>query len=179
MAKEHSQRGVHLCDCTTCQQHPHSSVAHEHRRINRLVAAADERTRRLLVGFFAQQHGRGGKALFSRITGLDHDTIARGQRELQRVQPQPVHRIRQPGGGRTRTEKNPSRPEASGRTASGRYSWRPDHRTEMDAPFAPQGPESAAAARHSIDAADDCTAVESTPLQPADQPETRGGHSRS
>jgi hypothetical protein len=105
MSVEHSQRAVHVCACTTCQQHSHSSVAQEHRRINRLVATADERTRRLLVGFLAHQHGCGGIALFSRITGLDPDTIARGQRELQRVPPKPPGRIRRPGAGRPRAGK--------------------------------------------------------------------------
>ena len=105
MAKEHSQRVVHACACPTCQQHPHSALAREHRRINRLVATADERTRRLLVGFFAQQHGPGGIAHFAQITGLDPNTIARGQRELQHGQPQPAHRVRRPGAGRPRAEK--------------------------------------------------------------------------
>jgi hypothetical protein len=73
--------------------------------MNRLVATADERTRRLLVGFLAQQHGPGGIALFARLTGLDPDTIARGQRELPRASPKPSQRIRRPGAGRPRTEK--------------------------------------------------------------------------
>jgi hypothetical protein len=105
MVKPHPQRVVHVCACTACQQHPHSSVAREHRRINRLVATADERTRRLLVGFLAQQQGRGGIAHFAQITGLDPDTIARGQRELQRAPRQPATRIRRPGAGRPSTEK--------------------------------------------------------------------------
>jgi hypothetical protein len=105
MAKEHSRRAIHVCDCPTCQQHPHSALAREHRRINRLVAAADERTRRLLVGFLAQQHGRGGIAHLAQITGLDPNTIARGQRELQRLPPPPGQRIRRPGAGRPRAGK--------------------------------------------------------------------------
>ena len=109
MAMEHSQRVVHVCACTTCQQHPHSSAAQEHRRINRLVATADESTRRLLVGFLAHQHGRGGIALLSRITGLDPDTIARGQRELQRIPPKPAHGIRRSGAGRPRAENKSPR----------------------------------------------------------------------
>lgn len=100
MSREHSQRVIHVCACTPCHQHPPSSVARGHRRVNRLVATADERTRRLLVGFLAHEHGRGGLALFSRITGLDPHTIARGRRELQRPPPQSVHRIRRPGAGR-------------------------------------------------------------------------------
>jgi hypothetical protein len=105
MAKEHSQRLVHVCTCATCQQHPHSALAREHRRINRLVATANERSRRLLVGFLAQQHGRGGLAYLARITGLHPNTIARGQRELQHIPPKPLPRIRQPGAGRPCAEK--------------------------------------------------------------------------
>jgi len=105
MAQEHCQRVVHVCACPTCQQHPHSSLAQEHRRINRLVAAADERTRRLLVGFLAHKHGHGGIAHCAQITGLDPNTIARGQRELQRVRPKPARRIRRPGAGRPHAEK--------------------------------------------------------------------------
>jgi hypothetical protein len=105
MTQKHSRRVVPVCRCTTCQQHPHSSSAREHRRINRLVAVADERTRRLLVGFLAQQLGRGGIAHFARITGLDPDTIARGQRELPHARPTPAHRIRRRGAGRPRAEK--------------------------------------------------------------------------
>jgi hypothetical protein len=69
-----------------------------------LVAAADERARRLLVGFLAEQHGRGGISLLSRITGLDRNTIARGQRELHDDATFPADRIRQRGGGRKRVE---------------------------------------------------------------------------
>src|SRR5262249_2271306 len=105
MAKKPSRRVVHVCTCTTCQQHPCGARAREHRRLNRLVAAADERSRRLLVGFLARPHGPGGIALFPRITGLDPNTIARGQRELQRVPPKPSPRIRRPGAGRPRAEK--------------------------------------------------------------------------
>jgi hypothetical protein len=105
MAKEYSRRVVPACTCTTCQQHPHSSSAQERRRINRLVAVADERTRRLLVGFLAHQHGRGGIAHLARITGLDANTIARGQRELRHARPTPARRIRRPGAGQPRAEK--------------------------------------------------------------------------
>lgn len=105
MAKENSQPALHRCECPTCQRHPHSSVAREHRRINRLVATADERTQRLLVGFLARQHGRGGIALLARITGLDRNTIARGQRELQQRRRMKSSRVRRPGAGRPRAEK--------------------------------------------------------------------------
>ena len=105
MAKEHSQRATHACACAACRGHPHGARAREHRRINRLVAATDERTRRLLVGFLARQHGRGGLTLLAQVTGLDRNTIARGQRELRRGHPRPPHRVRRPGAGRPRAEK--------------------------------------------------------------------------
>jgi hypothetical protein len=105
MAKEHPQRALHVCTCSACQQHPQSACARAHRRINRLVATADERMRRLLVGFLAQQHGRGGIASLERITGLDANTIARGQRELQRGRPGASPRVRRPGAGRPCAEK--------------------------------------------------------------------------
>jgi hypothetical protein len=105
MTKEHSPSGLHVCPCTTCQQHPHSSVAGEHRRINRLVAAADERIRRLLAGFLALKHGRGGVTLLATITGLDRNTVARGRYEMQRGHAKAAHRVRRPGAGRPRSEK--------------------------------------------------------------------------
>ena len=105
MAKENRPPVVHSCECSTCQQHPHSALAREHRRINRLVAATDERTRRLLVGFLARQHGRGGNTLLARITGLDRHTISRGQHELQRLGRPQSGRVRRAGAGRPRVEK--------------------------------------------------------------------------
>ena len=105
MATKHGVRVVHLCPCPACQQHPRSVCAREHCRINRLVAAADERTRRLVAGFLAQQHGRGGVVLLAQITGLHRNTVARGRRELRHGSPPEVGRIRRPGAGRPRAEK--------------------------------------------------------------------------
>lgn len=105
MAKEKPQRACHSCACATCRQHPRGSVAREHRRVNRLLAVADERTRRLLAGFLAHQHGRGGITRLAEITGLDRNTIARGQRELRQRGRQGAGRVRRPGGGRPATEK--------------------------------------------------------------------------
>lgn len=105
MAKENSQPALHSCECSTCQQHPQSARAREHRRINRLVAATDERARRLLVGFLARQHGRGGISLLARITGLDRHTIACGQHELRRRGRSQSDHVRRPGAGRPRLEK--------------------------------------------------------------------------
>src|SRR5947209_20268966 len=104
LTRRKSRRLVHACECPTCRRYPKGRVAREHRTLNRLIAAADERTRRLLAGFLARQHGRGGIALLARITGLDRNTIARGRRELR----QPFRasgRIRRPGAGGQRGEK--------------------------------------------------------------------------
>jgi len=104
LTKRNPRRLVHACECVTCRRYPKGRVAREHRVLNRLIAAADERTRRLLAGFLARQHGKGGIALLARITGLDRDTVARGRCELR----QPLRssgRIRRSGAGGQRVEK--------------------------------------------------------------------------
>jgi hypothetical protein len=102
------RQDVHVCSCSICQLHPRGSVAREHRAINRLLAAADERLRRLMVGFFARQRGAGGIIELERITGIDRNTIAKGQKELRQTKPLALGRIRQPGAGRkTLEEKSP------------------------------------------------------------------------
>ena len=95
---------VHVCSCPDCQLHPRSRVARDHRTINRLLAAADERLRRLLAGFFARQRGHGGIVELERISGIDRNTIAKGQRELVQANGLPLGRIRQSGAGRKRVE---------------------------------------------------------------------------
>ncbi len=77
-------------------------MAQEHRALNRLIVASDERPRRLL----ARQHGQGGVTLLARVTGLDRDTVAGGRRELG----QPFRlseRIFRPGAGPVRRKKVP------------------------------------------------------------------------
>jgi hypothetical protein len=104
LARNQRRQFVHPCECPTCRQFPKGRMAREHRALNRLIAATDERTRRLLVGFLARQYGKGGIALLARITGLDRNTIARGRRELR----QPCRasgRVRRPGAGCPRVEK--------------------------------------------------------------------------
>jgi len=104
MSKENHEAGLRLCSCRSCRQDPTGLIARQHRNVNRLVALADERSRRLLAGFLAEQYGHGGISLLSRITGLDRNTIARGVRELHGEQPLPSGRIRRRGGGRKRVE---------------------------------------------------------------------------
>jgi hypothetical protein len=92
------------CSCPTCCWEPDGAVAREHQAINRLLARIDERSRRLVAGFLAQRHGRGGIALLERITGLDRNTIARGRRELDAADALPAGRVRRAGAGPKRVE---------------------------------------------------------------------------
>jgi hypothetical protein len=101
---ENDAQGIHRCSCHACRREPEGAIAREHQAINRLVARADERTRRLVTGFLAQRHGRGGIALLERITGLDRNTIVRGRRELDRADTLPPGRVRRPGAGPKRVE---------------------------------------------------------------------------
>jgi hypothetical protein len=96
----------HACTCPTCRQHPRSAVAADHRLINRLLAAADERLRRLFAGFLARQLGSGGVSQLQRISGLDRKTIAKGLRELRQQDEPLTGRIRRPGGGRKPVEQS-------------------------------------------------------------------------
>jgi hypothetical protein len=104
MRKDTRNHLPHRCGCPDCLWHPKGPTAQEHRCINRLVAKADELTRRLFVGFLAQQRGRGGIALLHRITGLDRNTIARGLRELRHGDDLSPGRVRHPGAGRKKAE---------------------------------------------------------------------------
>jgi hypothetical protein len=101
---EASHREPHCCRCSACQEQPAGDVAHQHRDINRLVASLDEKARRLFVGFLARQHGRGGVAHFSRVTGLSRTTIRLGLVQLDQP-PKHDDRIRRPGSGRPKIEK--------------------------------------------------------------------------
>jgi hypothetical protein len=106
MSKTHENdvQGLHCCSCPVCHREPDGAIAREHQAIKRLVACTDERSRRLVAGFLAQRHGRGGFALLARITGLDRNTIARGRRELDQGGTAPAGRMRRPGAGRKRVE---------------------------------------------------------------------------
>lgn len=98
-------RAVHRCDCPVCRQHPRAVVAKEHRAINRLLSAADERMRRLLAGLLASKIGRGGIQQLARITGMHRNTIALGKRELRQRGRFPSSRVRRFGAGRKRLEE--------------------------------------------------------------------------
>jgi len=97
-------RPMHCCECSVCQQKPRSLVARFHRGINRLLAAADERMRRLIAGLLAWKMGRGGVMAVARITGLHRNTVALGQREMRHKRRLPEGGVRRSGAGRKRLE---------------------------------------------------------------------------
>jgi len=104
---ERRRTSIHACTCVNCRAHPYGASAEEHRAINRVLATLDERHRRQFVGLLALQWGRGGVQQLVDITGLSRNTIGRGRAELLHPQRRPRSgRIRQPGGGRLRVEKN-------------------------------------------------------------------------
>ena len=75
--------------------------------MNLLLSRLDEQQRRWYVALEAKKIGRGGAKLLSQITGMSVDTIRRGRDELNdSLGSRPVDRIRLPGGGRPRVEKN-------------------------------------------------------------------------
>ena len=83
---------------------PARGSTRERRDLEKILAAADERTRRLVVGFLAKKIGRGGIAHFARITGISRETIRRGQLELRQTGSLAPGRVRRPGAGRKRIE---------------------------------------------------------------------------
>ncbi len=98
-------RPIHSCECSVCRQKRLGPVVREHRAINRLLAAADERMRRLVAGLLASKIGRGGILQMARITGLHRNTIAQGQRELREKRRLSAGRIRDAGAGRKHLEE--------------------------------------------------------------------------
>jgi hypothetical protein len=101
-----ARRTIHTCTCTTCQRHPYSHVAQQHRAINRVLASLNEKDRRRFVGLLAIQWGRGNILRLSQITGLSRNTIYRGRQEVEHPRRGISTGIRRSGGGRPRVEKN-------------------------------------------------------------------------
>jgi len=99
-----TKRKLHNCTCDSCQQHPHSQIAKEHRAINRVLLGLDERNRRRFVGVLASQQGNVSQ--LSQVTGLSRNTIYRGQQEVEHPKRNPASGIRRRGGGRMAVEKN-------------------------------------------------------------------------
>ena len=102
-----SKSTVHQCECPNCRQpgdHPDKELHHQ---MNLLLSRLDEQQQRWYVALEAKKLGHGGITLLSQITGGSADTIRRGRDELdEELNSRPVDRVRLPGGGRPRVEKN-------------------------------------------------------------------------
>lgn len=94
-----------ICGCETCREHPRRAEAKQHRRLNRVVSALDEKQARRVLGLLAGMAGHGGVAHLSRVTGMSRATILRGKKELVGIDPVPEGRVRRVGGGRKPLEK--------------------------------------------------------------------------
>lgn len=101
-----AKRRIHRCTCKSCQLHPYGKIAKQHKAINRVLLELNERNRRRFVGVLANERGRGGTSQLAKVTGLSRTTIARGRREIERVNKKQSSKIRRSGGGRPRVEKN-------------------------------------------------------------------------
>jgi transposase len=78
-------------------------------RYRALAGEFDERRRRLWAGAEALSHGRGGQAAVIRATGLSHETVRRGMREIRAGEGLEGGRVRRAGGGRKAlTETDPT-----------------------------------------------------------------------
>ena len=98
-------RNPHICQCAKCVEQPSSATAQLHQQINQLAALLNEKDRRQFVGLLARQLGRGGVTSMAEVTGLDRNTIRRGQQEI--AASDFSDRVRRKGGGRLLTEKKP------------------------------------------------------------------------
>jgi hypothetical protein len=101
------KKPIRQCQCRTCKNAPRSAEAKEHQAINQVISLLHEKGRRQFAGLFALQWGRGGLERLHVITGLSHPTIRKGRKEVQRKErPAARNRVRKPGAGRQRVEKN-------------------------------------------------------------------------
>ncbi len=76
------------------------------RRFEVLRPHLNELQRRLWLGAEAAELGSGGVAVVAAAVGVAPDTVRRGRREAQALDPGSVVRSRRPGGGRKRAEEH-------------------------------------------------------------------------
>ena len=97
---------VHECNCRACQA-GEQLAREDHRQLNLLLSRLNEQQRRWVAAREARLLGHGGFQRLAEITGLHPETIRRGRDELQdELRGRPIDRVRLPGGGRPRAEKN-------------------------------------------------------------------------
>ena len=99
------QKSLHICQCAKCVEHPTAATAQLHQQINQLATMLNEKHRRQFAGLLAWQLGRGGVTIMAEVTGLNRNTIMRGQREI--ATSDFSERVRAKGGGRLSAEKKP------------------------------------------------------------------------
>ena len=100
------QKAIHQCECPICRQPGDRPDKELHYRMNLFLSRLDEQQRRWYVALESKKLGHGGDKRLSEITGMNVETIRRGQRELENsLADRPVDRVRLPGGGRHRVEK--------------------------------------------------------------------------
>ena len=81
-------------------------IRQQHESLNLVMSRLDEQQRRWMAAMEAEKLGHGGIRPIQRITGLDINTIRRGQKEWsEKLESRPVGRIRASGGGRKPVEK--------------------------------------------------------------------------
>lgn len=101
------KKSIYQCQCQVCRTAPRSAEAKEHQAINQVISLLHEKGQRRFVGLLTMQWGRGGMERVHLITGMSRPTIRRGQEEVQRKERVTESaRVRKPGAGRQRVEKN-------------------------------------------------------------------------
>src|SRR5262245_35862917 len=98
---------VRVCQCSPCQAGAAHADRRLHEQMNLLLSRLGEAERRWYAAVEANRLGRGGVRLVAQITGLDEQTIRRGQAEVagSLVDAPIKRRQRRPGGGRPPVEK--------------------------------------------------------------------------
>ena len=100
-----SSRAIHQCQCSECEI-GNVTIRQHHESLNLVMSRLDEQQRRWMAAMEAKKLGHGGIRQLQKITGLDINTIRRGQKELlEKLESRPVGRIRASGGGRKPVEK--------------------------------------------------------------------------
>lgn len=101
-----SARAIHECECEICQNEASNPVREDHHLMNMFMSRLDEQKRRWYAALEAKKLGHGGIETLSKITGLNANTIRRGQNELSSdLSGRPSERVRIAGGGRKAVEK--------------------------------------------------------------------------
>ena len=146
--------------------------------MNRILAIANERMRRLLAGFFAGKRDAAASWRLERITGIDRNTIAKGLREVSQAK-----LLCPTGSADTVPGRRLWRRLAGGREGLGDPSAdtarRSDHWPEMDASFVAEALQGPSASGRETVATDSRTLDAANALLSAHLLEATGWNSQS